>query len=117
VAGIPDKRWLPYEPGLLVLVTGGSGVVAGLPQAVTNAATDGLRELGITTSLVNATQPMTLALQGPAARDANRLAVSLVAASEELPKLSYFEELDPPMPHPTVRPGKSWTGSTKQWVV
>ena len=110
VYGIPDRRWLRYLPGLQVLVTGGSGVVAGLREAILSAAADGLRQRGISSSVIGATIPISLALEGPAAQDANRLAVALGAASEDLPRLSYLQKLDPPMQEPTVRVAPSWTG-------
>lgn len=110
VLGIPDARWLPEMPGLLVLVTGGSGVVSGLREDILSGVAQGLRERRIPASVIDATKPMNLALTGPAAKDANRLAVALGAASEDLPRLSYHNQLDPPMPHSTVRMPRSWTG-------
>lgn len=110
VTVLTDKRWLPYEPGLAVLVTGGSGVVSGLNKGILQAATDGLREQKISVPTIRATKLLTLALAGPAARDVNRLAVALGASSDELPRLNYFEKLDPPMPRTTVKPPRNWTG-------
>ena len=110
VSDIPDKRWLPEMPGLQVLITGGSGVVAGLREAVISATTDGLRHGGIPVDVINVTTPMILRLEGPAERDVNRLAVAIGAASEDLPRLAYFQTLDPPMLRPTVRVPRPWTG-------
>lgn len=110
VIDIPDYSWLPELPGLLVLITGGSGVVAGLREEMLSATARGLRQRGISADVINATSPMILNLEGPAARDANRLAVALGAASEDLPKLNYFSKLDPRVGKPTVRLHPSWTG-------
>lgn len=110
VSDISDKRWLPEMPGLQVLIAGGSGVVAGLREAILSATTEGLRQRGISVNVINATSSMSLKLEGPAATDANRLAVALGAASEDLPRLTYFQKLDPPMPTKTVRFPPSWTG-------
>lgn len=108
--GIRDQRFLPDVPGLKVLVTGGSGIVPGLREGVLAAVVDALRGRGVRADVISATTPMTLALGGPAARDANRLAVALGAASEELPRLSYHESLGPRVSsRPRVmRP--PWTG-------
>jgi hypothetical protein len=111
VLDIPDQRWLPHMPGLQVLVTGGSGVVPGLREEIVNAAVQALRQRGMTSDVIDNTQPMRLSLDGPAARDANRLAVAIGAADPDLPRLSYFSRLDPAMHHPTVKPPPSWTGS------
>lgn len=108
VAGIPDRRWLPYKPGLQVLVTGGSGVVPRLKDSIKAAVEKGLRSRRTDSEVVDATEEMQLILRGPGARNANRLAVALGAASEELPMLSYFEKLDPPMPYARVRRAPSF---------
>lgn len=110
VADIPDERWLPFVPALKVVLTGGSGVVAGLDEEVLAAAKKGLEQRKISPDVVNATELMHLTLEGPNADDVNRLAVVIGAASEELPRLSYYQKLAPPMHVPPVRPKPSWTG-------
>lgn len=110
VTVLTDKRWLPFEPGLGLLVTGGSGAVAGLSNAILEAATEGLGAQRIATSVIRATKLLVLPLDGAAARDVNRLAVALGASSDELPRLGFFEKIDPPMTSPTVRPPTNWTG-------
>lgn len=110
VTDVADKRWLHLVPGLQVLVTGGSAVVPGLREEILAAATDALKQRVIPLDVVVATSLIGLRLEGPMANDANRLAVALGAASEDLPRLSYFPKLDPPMPVSTVRPRPSWTG-------
>ncbi len=111
IRGIPDQRFFPEAPGLMVLVTGGSGVVPGLRERILAAAVDALRERGTPEEVITATAPLTLALEGPGARDANRLAVALGAASEELPRLSYHERLGPRAGGgPPRRMPPSWTG-------
>lgn len=110
VTDIPDQRWLPENPALQILITGGSGVVGGLGERILEAAKTGLERRGVSQGVIAATSLMRLNLEGPAANDANRLAVALGAASEDLPKLTYYAELGPPMPVQTVRPVRSWTG-------
>lgn len=109
VARLRDDRWLPEMPRLHVLVTGGSGVVPGLREDVVAGVTRGLKSRGVVHSVADATQSMNLILRGPKAREANRLAVALGAANEDLPKLSYYQKLSPPMPYSTVRISPSWT--------
>jgi hypothetical protein len=60
VSVLTDERWLPCEPGLLVLVTGGSGVVPGLGQAILQATTDGLRQQKISATAIAGTRLLTL---------------------------------------------------------
>ena len=110
VFDVPDRRWLSDKPGLQVLITGGSGAVAGLREEILSAAAEGLKQRGISVGVLDATTLMNIRLEGSAARDANRLAVALGAASEDLPRLTYFQKLDPPMPVSTVHPPVSWTG-------
>ncbi|MBC8028794.1 MAG: hypothetical protein H7Z16_01675 [Pyrinomonadaceae bacterium] len=108
VADIPDRRWLPENPALQVLVTGGSSAVTGLGEKIVEAAKTGLERRGISDEVIQGTSLMTLSLEGPPAADANRLAVALGAASNDLPNLRYYPELDPPMPFATVRPLPPW---------
>jgi hypothetical protein len=110
VSDLPDRRWLPEEPALQVLITGGSGVVIGLGEKVLEAAKKGLERYAAPRTVIDATSLMNLSLEGPAANDANRLAVALGAASNDFPKLDYFTELGPPMPHPPIRRAPGWTG-------
>jgi len=107
---ISDLRWLPDQPGLQVLLTGGSSVVPGLGEKILEVVKSALTERGFDDSVVRLTSLMTLDLTGPAAANANPLAVALGAASEEFPDLNYYPELGPPMPHQTVRRKPDWTG-------
>jgi len=110
VEDISDRRWLPEQPGLQVLLTGGSAVVPGLGEKILDVVKSALTQRGFDDSVVRLTALMTLSLRGSAAADANRLAVALGAASEEFPSLNYYPELDPAMPHQTVRRTPGWTG-------
>lgn len=109
--GISDKRWLPYPPGLQILITGGSGVVPGLREKIASAVAQALRERRVTGDVIDMTKPMSLLLEGPGAKEANRLAVALGAADRDLPKLWYTPKIDPPMLRPTVKMPPSFTGS------
>ena len=109
VTDIPDMHRLYSLPGLQVLLTGGSGVVGGLQDAVLDAAREGLHERKVHFNVVEATNLMELNLEGPDAKDANRLAVAIGAASEDLPGLSYHPKLERPPRVPTVRIKPSWT--------
>lgn len=110
VSDVPDRYWLRMAPGLQVLITGGSGIVDGLRDAILSTTKEGLKRCGVSTDVIDLTSPMTLELDGPAARDANRLAVALGASSEDLPRLTYIPKMDSPMPKATVRAAPSWTG-------
>lgn len=79
VQNIPDMRWLPNLPGLQVLVTGGSGVVAGLREEILAATRDGLLRRAVSPDVIDATSLMDLRLEGRPATDVNRLAVVLGA--------------------------------------
>lgn len=109
VLGIPDLRWIPYVPGLQVLITGGSGVVPGLRDKVVSAVTQALRERSISGGVINETKSVNLMLTGIGAKEANRLAVVLGAADADLPKGWYTQKIDAPLLHPTVHVKPSWT--------
>lgn len=110
VQSLPDQRWLPYPPGARVLVTGGSAVVPGLKSAVVEAVKKGMNAKGIDARVIDGVDVMDLALKGPLAREANRLAVCLGSSDADLPRLAYHSRLDPPATHPTVRATRSsWT--------
>jgi hypothetical protein len=111
VLAIPDLCWLPYAPGLQVLITGGSGIVPGLREKIISAVTQALRERRVSGDVINETKSVNLMLNGPGAKEANRLAVVLGAADPNLPKGWYTQKIDPPMLHPTVHVNPSWTGS------
>jgi hypothetical protein len=110
VSDLPDRRWLPEEPALQVLITGGSGVVVGLGEKILQAVKKGLERCETPRNIIDATSLMNLGLEGPTANDANRLAVALGAASNDFPRLNYHTELGPSMPHATVRRVPGWTG-------
>jgi hypothetical protein len=109
VSDVPDENWLYSLPGLKVLVTGGSGAVAGLKEEVLKACIDGLRlrRRRVPLGVVDDTSPMVLRQEGT--EDVNRLAVAFGAASEYFPNLRYCSDLPAPIRHPTVRPVRSWT--------
>lgn len=109
VAGIPDEHWLPLLPPVHLLVTGGSGVVDGLQEEILAAVKEGLQERGISANVIDTTRGMSLSLEGRNANDVNRLAVAWGAASEDLPRLSYYDRLERPMHVPPVRAIPSWT--------
>ncbi|HYX72853.1 MAG TPA: hypothetical protein VE732_08780 [Nitrososphaera sp.] len=110
VSALPDQRWLPEEPALQILITGGSGVVIGLGEKILEAAKKGLERCAAPRKVIDATSLMKLRLEGPVANDANRLAVALGAASNDFPRLNYYTDLGPPMPHAPVRRVPGWTG-------
>jgi hypothetical protein len=109
VADIADERWLPEKPPLQVLVTGGSGIVAGLQDAVLLAVKKGLEQRNIHPNLINGTNLMTLDTKGRWTINVNRLAVALGAASEELPELSYQPSLGPAVSEVPARAAQGWT--------
>lgn len=109
VADIADERWLPYDPSLHVLITGGSGIVTGLQEEILRAAKNGLEQRNVDPGVIDGTALMTLDTGGPYTNDVNRLAVVLGAASEELPSLSYYDSLDPPTSDIPVRAKRGWT--------
>ena len=47
IKGVPDKRWLPADVPLQIVVTGGSGVVPGLKDQIKKGVYDGLLERDI----------------------------------------------------------------------
>lgn len=106
---LADERWLPYEPSLYVLVTGGASVVKGLKEEILAAVKRGLERRNVDSKVIDGTALMALDTGGRYANDVNRLAVALGAASEELPRLSYHERLDPPASDLRVRAKRGWT--------
>lgn len=109
VADIADESWLPYEPGLQVLITGGSGIVSGLEEEVLAATKRGLTLRHVEANVIDATAVMKLDSAGRWANDVNRLAVVLGSASEELPRLNYYESLGPRASAVPVRAARGWT--------
>jgi hypothetical protein len=106
VRNIPDENWLPaVTPPLDVLVTGGSGAVPGLRDALTCSVESALRSRFGRGS----TRAISLELPSPYDREANRLAVAMGAASEELPLLAYFRRLDRRIERPTVTMPRRFT--------
>lgn len=110
VRDIADERWLPYALPLHVLVTGGSAIVSGLREEILSAARNGLIKRNVDRKIIESTVLMTLDTQGPRANDVNRLAVVIGAASQELPRLSYHDNLQPPERETPVRAAPGWTG-------
>lgn len=100
VEGITDRRWLPLEVPLQVIVTGGSGVVQGLKEDIKAGICDGLRKLGVSANTINKTTLINEKLQNwNFAEEAEyaRRAVSIGAADTDKPALKSCPELDPPV--------------------
>jgi hypothetical protein len=111
VSEIRDDNFLYSDPGLDVLVTGGSGSVAGLRDQILEACVTGLRRRPrrVPREVIDLTRLMELRLEGVEAVDVNRLAVAIGAAREDFPSLRYRTNLDAPERTQTVRPVRSWT--------
>ena len=111
VSEINDDNFLYSPPGLDVLVTGGSGSVAGLRDQILEACIAGLllRPRHLPREVIDETRLMELRLDGIEAVDVNRLAVAIGAARDDFPNLRYRTNLEAPMRSPTVRPASSWT--------
>ena len=100
VEGIPDKRWLPLPVPLNIVVTGGSGLVPGLGDAVKDAVVEALDRLHIDQKtrsrvLLSRRHIPNLSFKTEAAY-AQR-AVCLGASDPEKPGLRYRERMDPPI--------------------
>ena len=111
VEGIPDKRWLPLPVPLNIVVTGGSGLVPGLGNAVKDAVVEALSRLHIgektrNTVILSRSYIPNLSFRTEAAY-AQR-AVCLGASDPEKPGFQYIDRMDPPtrtriaVPHPWV---------------
>jgi hypothetical protein len=106
---VPDERRLPEEliPGLKIVLTGGSGIVKGLDLAIKSAVCDALMDRGISASVSQRTELVTLRSPINDRVDAARRAVSTGAAQSDFAKLRYlagFEKFDPS----PVRAPRSW---------
>ncbi len=99
VEGIPDKRWLPLPVPLNIVVTGGSGLVPGLGDAVKDAVVEALDRLRIgqkTRNMVglSSSHIPNLSFQTEAAY-AQR-AVCLGASDPKKPGFRYIDGMGPP---------------------
>ncbi len=100
VEGIPDERWLPLPVPLNIIITGGSGLVPGLANAVKNAVVEALKR-----SYFGQATQREVAVSGSYIRDlpfrmdaayAQR-AVSIGASDPEKPGFQFLPNLDPPI--------------------
>ena len=100
VEGIPDKRWLPLPVPLNIVVTGGSGLVPGLADAVKDAVIEALDRLHIDQKtrrrvVLSGSHIPNLSFKTEAAY-AQR-AVCLGASDPEKPGFRYMARMDPPI--------------------
>jgi hypothetical protein len=99
VRGITDKRWLPTEVPLQVVVTGGSAVVYALKDEIRSAVVEGLKGLGIESRTYKETKVITTSLGGWKFDDEAeyaRRAVSIGATDPNKPSLKYCSALEKP---------------------
>ena len=106
VKNLPDESWLPFEPHLELLVTGGSALVPGVVDELVRAAKAALVSRFPKGQVIS----INLVVPSPYALDANRLAVAFGCSSEELPKLTYFSSLPRRIERATVKAAGSFAG-------
>ncbi len=102
--GVPDERWLPMPVSLEVVITGGSGLVPGLSDAIGEAIREALesRRYGGAVKKVNLTSRHLPQLTFRTEAEYARRAVCLGAADTNKPGFRYMEKMGPPAP--PVRP-------------
>jgi hypothetical protein len=111
VSGIPDFRWLPSPVSLNVVLTGGSGLVPGLSDAVRGAVLSALQARGVPSAtldkiVVRGDHLPDLSLGNEA--EYARRAVCLGAADRDKPGFRHMDKMDSPVevrfanPHPWV---------------
>ena len=99
VEGFPDKRWLPLPVPLNIVVTGGSGLVPGLGDAVKDAVIEALDRLHIdrkTRSMVVLSRSHIPNLSFETEAAYAQRAVCLGASDPEKPGFRYMEGMGPP---------------------
>ena len=110
VEGIPDKRWLPLPVPLNIVVTGGSGLVPGLGDAVKDAVVEALDRLHInqrTRSKVVLSRSHIPNLSFRTEAAYAQRAVCLGASDPEKPGFRYIDRMDPP-PKMSIQAPPRW---------
>jgi hypothetical protein len=110
VSGIPDFRWLPAPVSLNVVLTGGSGLVPGLSEAVKKAVFDSLQARAVQSAtldriVVRGDHLPHLSLGNEA--EYARRAVCLGAADRDKPGFKHMDKMDPPIEVRVATP-RSW---------
>jgi hypothetical protein len=99
VTGIPDFRWLPLPVTLNVVLTGGSGLVPGIKEAVKLAAVKALESRGVDSRTCNKVITPGEHLPNLSFRteaEYARRAVCLGASDSDRPGCTYTSSMDPP---------------------
>lgn len=93
---VPDEARLGETsiPGLKILMTGGSGLVGGIGNAIREQVVDALMRRGVASNVASRTEVLELTLDWPEDRiDRARRAVSIGAGSGRLAQLKFREAL------------------------
>lgn len=112
IHGVPDERWLPLEKDLNIVVTGGSGLVPGLKDALSHSVKAALRGRKFdrrTCEAVKTVDRYEPRFDFRTEADIARRAVSFGAADPDKPGFRYIESFGPPSIHPTVTAAPRWT--------
>jgi hypothetical protein len=108
--GVPDQRWLPAPVTLNIIVTGGSGLVAGLGEQIRLGVEEALMSRGFDRRTISSTR--LIADYQPrfdivTAAEIARRAVSFGAADSKKPGFRYMPRMAAPSPAPrTITDGK-----------
>ena len=110
VEGIPDDRWLPLPVPLNIVVTGGSGLVPGLADAVKDAVLRAFEHLRIDQRtrrevILSGSHLPNLSFQTEA--EYAQRAVCLGASDLEKPGFRYVPRMDPP-PRTRIQVPQRW---------
>lgn len=96
----PDKHWLSLQVPLQIIITGGSGLVKGLPEEIEKAVSDGLKKRGVGHRIYENVKLIDKGLPNwdfSTKERYARMAVALGCADRDKPSLEYKRKADPPI--------------------
>lgn len=99
VRGVPDERWLPLPVPLNIVLTGGSGLVPNLKEAVKAAVIDALKSRSVENKTLDKISTSGQHLPNLSFRteaEYARRAVCLGAGDSDRPGCTYIPQMDPP---------------------
>jgi hypothetical protein len=106
IANLQDHRWLNSNVPLEIIITGGSGLVYGLPEEIQTSVSTGLRKRGLSENISENTRAVNKSIPGwnfETVEDYARCAVAIGCSDPDKPLLKHLPRMNP------VAPGHIYT--------
>lgn len=107
IANLRDQRWLNLNVPMEIIITGGSGLVYGLPEEIQTSVSTGLRERRLSENVSENIRAVNKSIPGwnfETVEDYARCAVAIGCSDPDKPLLKHLTKMDPVAPSHVYTP-------------